>query len=129
MDAAFRPAAAKPVLQAFTEAFEKRQLHDAISLTQAVAAAQGRPASPLSQEHKALALYDFSAPRLFVDGALAVGAPVPLTKEQSHYLSNVLRLGNGDPVLAFNGRDGEWRCRLTGRKAAATLDPAPRACR
>ena len=33
----------------------------------------------------------------------------------------MLRLGNSDPVLAFNGRDGEWRCRLEGRKATATL--------
>lgn len=70
-----------------------------------------------------MALYDFSAPRLFVDGDLVAGETVPLTKDQSHYLTHVLRLGNGDPVLAFNGRDGEWRCSLAGRKGAATLDP------
>ncbi|MEA2905997.1 MAG: rRNA (uracil1498-N3)-methyltransferase, partial [Alphaproteobacteria bacterium] len=28
---------------------------------------------------------------------------------QAHYLRNVLRLQAGAPVLAFNGRDGEWR--------------------
>lgn len=70
-----------------------------------------------------MALYDFSAPRLFVEGDLAAGETVPLSKDQSHYLTHVLRLGNGDPVLAFNGRDGEWRCSLAGRKGAATLDP------
>jgi len=48
---------------------------------------------------------------------------VPLERDQAHYLSNVLRLGNNDSVLAFNGRDGEWRCRLEGRKAAMTLRP------
>ena len=70
-----------------------------------------------------MALYDFSAPRLFVEEALAAGELVPLTKDQSHYLTHVLRLGNGDPVLAFNGRDGEWKCSIAGRKAAATLEP------
>ena len=75
-------------------------------------------------EPNALARYDFSAPRLYVEGDLAAGDKVPLSKEQAHYLTNVLRLGNGDPVLAFNGRDGEWRCRLDGQKASATLQPA-----
>ncbi len=70
-----------------------------------------------------MARYDFSAPRLFVDGDLAGGGMVPLSKDQAHYLTNVLRLGNGDAVLAFNGRDGEWRCRLEGRKASAALLP------
>ncbi len=73
-----------------------------------------------------MASFDFSAPRLFVEAALATGEPVPLSKDQSHYLTNVLRLGNNDAVLAFNGRDGEWRCRLTGRKGSATLDPEER---
>lgn len=75
-------------------------------------------------EPNALARYDFSAPRLYLEGDLAAGAPVPLSKDQAHYLTNVLRLGNGDLVLAFNGRDGEWRCTLEGRKASATLHPA-----
>ena len=68
-----------------------------------------------------MARYDFSAPRLFVDGDLTSGASVPLGQDQAHYLAHVLRLSNGAAVLAFNGRDGEWRCRLEGRKAAATL--------
>jgi 16S rRNA (uracil1498-N3)-methyltransferase len=68
-----------------------------------------------------LARYDFSAPRLFVEGDLASGGMVPLSKDQSHYLTNVLRLGNNDAVLAFNGRDGEWRCALEGRKGSAVL--------
>ncbi len=51
---------------------------------------------------------DFRSPRLFVDVPLAAGANVPLDRDQSHYLGNVLRLEAGDAVLVFNGRDGEW---------------------
>ena len=68
-----------------------------------------------------MARYDFSAPRLFVAGDLAPGASVPLSQDQAHYLTHVLRLGNGAAVLGFNGRDGEWRCRVEGRKVAAAL--------
>jgi 16S rRNA (uracil1498-N3)-methyltransferase len=60
--------------------------------------------------------YDFRAPRLFVDAALGAGAVVPLERNQSNYLGNVLRLGAGDTVLVFNGRDGEWRAEIGGRK-------------
>ncbi len=78
------------------------------------------------KEQNALARYDFSAPRLYVDADLADGGLVPLSRDQSHYLLHVLRLGNGDAVLAFNGRDGEWRCELEGRKATAALRPRAR---
>lgn len=65
--------------------------------------------------------YDFRTPRLFVASALGPGASVPLDKGQANYLINVLRLDRGDPVLAFNGREGEWRAQLQrdGRKGAA----------
>jgi 16S rRNA (uracil1498-N3)-methyltransferase len=56
--------------------------------------------------------YDFRTPRLFVAPALHQGAAVPLDKSQANYLTNVLRLDPGDPVLVFNGRDGEWRADL-----------------
>src|SRR6478736_2840515 len=36
--------------------------------------------------------HDFRAPRLFVDGPLAQDARVPLDRDQSNYLGNVLRL-------------------------------------
>jgi len=65
--------------------------------------------------------YDFRAPRLFVDAALSAGAAVPLDRNQSNYLGNVLRLGAGDTVLAFNGRDGEWRAEIAGRKRPDAL--------
>ncbi|MCC6776871.1 MAG: 16S rRNA (uracil(1498)-N(3))-methyltransferase [Hyphomicrobiales bacterium] len=62
-----------------------------------------------------MARYDFRTPRLFLDATLAPGAAVPLDPAQANYLGNVLRLGNGDAVLVFNGRDGEWRGRLISR--------------
>ena len=73
-----------------------------------------------------MARYDFTAPRLFVSGSLDAEQTVSLSRDQAHYLANVLRLGNGEPVLAFNGRDGEWRCRFEGRKGTGTLWPIER---
>jgi len=52
--------------------------------------------------------------RLHLDQPLAEGAVVGLGKDQSHYLRHVLRLGAGDEVAVFNGRDGEWRARIDG---------------
>jgi 16S rRNA (uracil1498-N3)-methyltransferase len=65
--------------------------------------------------------YDFRSPRLFVDAALAEGQTVALGRDQSNYLGNVLRLSAGDAVLVFNGRDGEWRASIAGRKRPDTL--------
>ncbi len=73
-----------------------------------------------------MARYDFTAPRICVSGSLDIGLAMTLTRDQAHYLANVLRLSNGDPVLAFNGRDGEWRCRFEGRKGTGTLTPIDR---
>src|SRR3954462_14438435 len=64
---------------------------------------------------------DFRAPRLFVDAPLAAGAAVALGPEQSNYLGNVLRLSAGDAILVFNGRDGEWRASIAGRKRPDAL--------
>ena len=60
--------------------------------------------------------YDFAAPRLFVDAPLREGGVVALDRSQSNYLGNVLRLGAGDHVLIFNGRDGEWQAAIEARK-------------
>jgi 16S rRNA (uracil1498-N3)-methyltransferase len=68
-----------------------------------------------------VARYDFRTPRLFVAAPLAPGARIALDQPQANYLVNVLRYRPGDDVLAFNGRDGEWRATLAieGRKRAA----------
>ena len=65
--------------------------------------------------------------RLYVEHDLAGGAPVPLDRAQSHYVLNVLRMGEGDALLVFNGRDGEWRATVepTGRKAAILTPREP----
>ncbi|MEJ8571051.1 16S rRNA (uracil(1498)-N(3))-methyltransferase [Microbaculum marinum] len=47
-------------------------------------------------------------PRLYVDAPLSGAGPVPLAQEQAHYLLTVMRRSDGDAVLLFNGRDGEW---------------------
>ena len=67
--------------------------------------------------------YDFRAPRLYLEADLAAGAGVPLDRDQANYLVNVLRLKQGDEVLLFNGRNGEWRATLTGtgKRAAAAV--------
>ena len=57
---------------------------------------------------------DFRTPRIYLEAPLAGGTEVALDRDQANYLINVLRLGQGDPVLLFNGRDGEWRAKLTG---------------
>jgi 16S rRNA (uracil1498-N3)-methyltransferase len=77
------------------------------------------PASRVSgQIQKALsimAVHDFRSQRLFIDMPLDVDATHSCTKEQSNYLRNVLRLNEGDEILVFNGRDGEWRARYAQR--------------
>jgi 16S rRNA (uracil1498-N3)-methyltransferase len=59
---------------------------------------------------------DFRSPRLFVDADLAAGASIPLDRNRSNYLGNVLRLSAGGTILVFNGRDGEWQAAIAGRK-------------
>lgn len=64
--------------------------------------------------------------RLYVDAPLAAGGMVALGQDQAHYLKNVLRLGPGEAVALFNGRDGEWRAEIASvaKKSAdlAVLD-------
>lgn len=59
--------------------------------------------------------------RLFVADPLAAETDITPTPEQSHYLTKVMRLGVGDVVDLFNGRDGEWRARI--------VEAAKRGCR
>ena len=65
--------------------------------------------------------YDFRTPRIYIDAPLNAGRSLPLDAAQANHLRNVLRLAPGDAVLAFNGRDGEWRARIAeaGRRKSA----------
>jgi 16S rRNA (uracil1498-N3)-methyltransferase len=65
--------------------------------------------------------YDFRSPRLFVDAPLEAGGTVALERAQAHYLSYVLRLGTGEAVRVFNGRDGEWSACLEASGKRASL--------
>jgi 16S rRNA (uracil1498-N3)-methyltransferase len=50
--------------------------------------------------------------RLYVEAPLAAGVAVEATENQARYLNVVMRRAVGDPVNVFNGRDGEWTCRI-----------------
>jgi len=68
--------------------------------------------------------YDFRTPRVYLDAPLRDGETVTFDRGQANYLRNVLRLGRGDGVLLFNGRDGEWQALLEGvgkRELAAVV--------
>jgi 16S rRNA (uracil1498-N3)-methyltransferase len=65
--------------------------------------------------------YDFHSPRLFVEAQLAAGTIVPLESAQAHYLTTVLRLKTGAPVLVFNGQDGEWSATIEAQRRSASL--------
>lgn len=68
-----------------------------------------------------MSAYDFRSPRLFVEAPLADHAVVALDRAQAHYLTHVLRQNDGDRVLVFNGRDGEWSATITAAKRTAAL--------
>lgn len=58
--------------------------------------------------------------RLYIPDDLAAGARVAPSPDQARYLTQVMRLGTGEAVLLFNGRDGEWR--------AAVAEVSKRGC-
>jgi 16S rRNA (uracil1498-N3)-methyltransferase len=54
-----------------------------------------------------------SAPRLFVPGPLAEGAPVRVEGAQAHYLGKVMRVALGDAVVLCDDLTGEWTARVS----------------
>jgi 16S rRNA (uracil1498-N3)-methyltransferase len=61
--------------------------------------------------------------RLFVKSKLSPSAEVELDEGQAHYLGHVLRLREGEEILLFNGKDGEWCASLAaiGKKRARAV--------
>ena len=55
---------------------------------------------------------NYKIQRLFLDVDLEEDAVIKLDKAQVNYVGNVLRMRTGDPLLVFNGRDGEWEALL-----------------
>jgi 16S rRNA (uracil1498-N3)-methyltransferase len=65
--------------------------------------------------------HDFRTPRLFLTADLSAGVEIEIDRNRANYLQNVMRLRDGDAVLVFNGRGGEWRAQLTGQKRGRRL--------
>ena len=67
-------------------------------------------------------------PRLHVEEALSEGGTIALDEAQGKYLTRVMRMGQGDTVRVFNGRDGEMRCtiELSGKKVALAMQEKSR---
>jgi 16S rRNA (uracil1498-N3)-methyltransferase len=73
--------------------------------------------------------------RLFVPDDLTAGVPLAPAPDQARYLTQVMRLGVGDAIALFNGRDGEWRgvlvevgkrgCRLVAQSQLRLQDDGP----
>lgn len=61
--------------------------------------------------------------RLYVEHSLAAGQSCSLSRQQVHYLFNVMRFGQGHEVSVFNGRDGEFLAlaERTGRNGGTLL--------
>jgi 16S rRNA (uracil1498-N3)-methyltransferase len=56
---------------------------------------------------------NFRMQRLFIDHPLHDSAEISANEAQFNYLANVLRLEDGAEILVFNGREGEWKARLS----------------
>jgi 16S rRNA (uracil1498-N3)-methyltransferase len=67
-------------------------------------------------------------PRLYVDSELGPSARVELDAAQANYLGNVMRLKQGDRLLVFDGRSGEWLAEIAEtakkRMTLAVVEPA-----
>lgn len=61
-----------------------------------------------------------SFPRVYVEADLAPAGHVSLDRDKANHLVNVLRMGDGDSVILFNGRQGAWLARIAhaGKKGA-----------
>ena len=68
-----------------------------------------------------MAVHDFTSQRLFVDAPLLAGAKIAIADEQANYLLNVLRMVEGEEILIFNGRDGEWRASIAAVKKRSCM--------
>ncbi len=61
--------------------------------------------------------------RLYLLDPLHAGASIAPSPEQTRYLMGVMRLKARDELLLFNGRDGEWRARVSsvGKRDCALM--------
>jgi 16S rRNA (uracil1498-N3)-methyltransferase len=59
--------------------------------------------------------------RLFVKNTLVRSKSIELTHDAAHYVTNVMRLGVGDSLTLFNGRDGEWEGLIQRAERKSTI--------
>ncbi|HEV2593896.1 MAG TPA: 16S rRNA (uracil(1498)-N(3))-methyltransferase [Sphingomicrobium sp.] len=70
-----------------------------------------------------------SLSRLYVKNALSEGARIELDAAQANYLGNVMRLGQGSPLLVFDGQSGEWLAHIaetTKKRMTLAIDTRSR---
>jgi 16S rRNA (uracil1498-N3)-methyltransferase len=61
-------------------------------------------------------------PRLYISDSLSSQTALTLQEKQAHYATHVMRRKEGDTLLLFNGRDGEWQATITDiRKKAVQM--------
>lgn len=70
-------------------------------------------------------------PRIFIEQPLSAGTPLVLPDGAQRHLVRVLRLGDGDEIVLFNGDGLEYPARLTavGRRHAEAIPAEPEATR
>ncbi|MDC1213896.1 16S rRNA (uracil(1498)-N(3))-methyltransferase [Rhodospirillales bacterium] len=61
-----------------------------------------------------------SLARLYISEPIRADSTLTLTRSQSHYLINVMRMTSGDEFLVFNGIDGEWKVSVTDANKKCT---------
>lgn len=62
-----------------------------------------------------------SLARLYISEPIRADSTLTLTRPQSHYLVNVMRMANDDEFLVFNGVDGEWKVTITDANKKCTI--------
>ena len=74
-----------------------------------------------------MADYNFKLPRLYLDQTFSANEVaelgLPLDKQQSNYVGNVLRLKSGSQILVFNGRDGEYLAEIVEGEGSGRRKP------
>lgn len=67
---------------------------------------------PAAHDPKTPAWPPRSAPRLFVAEELATDRVIAIEGNQAHYLSRVMRVGEGDTIILCDDITGEWAARI-----------------
>lgn len=60
-------------------------------------------------------------PRLYINMPLMAQQELQLDKDKTHYLTNVIRAQNNEPLIVFNGQGGEYAANLKLNKKSACL--------